>query len=89
MPEDGVVEEMRLAETGVMHYVGTCWYCGMNLCDHSLRQQDNDDSINNFQLGSCVIGHGGSVYIIEEDGVAGSHNWLVVWNIFYFSIYWE
>ena len=85
MPEDGVVDEMRLAETGVLHYVNNCQLCGINICaDHSLRLETSDDSIMNFQFGDdtdrwgcsrfqaseySVIQHGINLYVVEEDGV--------------------
>ena len=72
MPEDGVVDEVRLAETGVMHYVNSCSFCGVNLCDHSLRQGTGDEAIENFQLGDDTNTWGCSKFQNSEYSVVAS-----------------
>lgn len=69
IPEDGLVEEFKLAETGVLHYASSCHMCGVNLCETGQVLDANDEAIENFQLGHDMSSWGCSKFQASEYSV--------------------
>ena len=61
-------------------------YVSRWFCNH---QPENEGQIAAWAACETAVLGGSQIFVERDEGVISIPNWLVVWNDFYFSIYWE